>query len=72
MRETGMDSAPTAEDLEKLFKPLPVGRYKSDFCKRGHPMVPENLYEYPGRRECKTCSRINRVLKKNNGKLVDK
>jgi hypothetical protein len=30
---------------------------KKDFCVRGHPMVPENLYGDPnGRRQCKTCS----------------
>lgn len=26
-------------------------------CKHGHPLTPENVYEIPGRRVCKTCAR---------------
>lgn len=31
-------------------------------CKRGHPLTPENCYDYAGKRECKLCAR-ERALK---------
>lgn len=31
-------------------------RRKQTHCKRGHPLTPENVYDYPGVRMCKVCA----------------
>lgn len=54
---------------QRHLKALPAGKHtligngfsganaRKTHCVRGHPLTPENCYEYPGRRVCKLCAR---------------
>jgi len=45
--------------VDELVDALAVGRV--DVCRRGHPLVPYNVYRRGGRRVCRTCHRVRQA-----------